>query len=397
MPNGSSVSTSAIDAALRAARPAADETLLLRALILSDARGAAAWRDFKNIHADLGELFRTDRGELRRLSPLLARNLKANNAEVDARLWTVLRTALMRENLRAKIYQQVLGEVVAILRGNHIQFAVFRGAAVGALVYEEVAARHSHDIDVLVRPSDVEGAIAALLAAGLASEAERPTEAGQTRVQSVMHNTSLPVRVHTSVFEFTGYALPTDALLAGAGEANLEGVVAPVLGMETMLLHALVHASYSPTRHTLQWVPDAARLVAHISSWTRFVDLARAANATLATHAMLSYVSDAIDGVVPVDVRDSLRAAAFDATPFERDLALYGARLGSRRGVSVLFGEVSSVSNRALLAKWLVLPSAECVQWSRQARAEIGGAYVHGGRSVQLAQRFSRYLRAMKK
>lgn len=388
------MNTSAIDEALRAAHPAADETLLLRALILPDARGAAAWLDFKQVHADLSELFRTDRGELRRLSPLLARNLKANDADVDMRLWTVLRTALMREGLRAKIYQQVLGEVVAILQNNHIQFAVFRGAAVGALVYEEVAARHSHDIDILVRPADVERAIAALVTAGLAAEGERPTEAGQTRVQSVMHDTSLPVRIHTSLFECTGYELPTEALLSSTGEANLEGVVAPVLGMEAMLLQALAHASYSPTRRTLQWVPDAAKLAAHIPSWPKFVDLARAANATLATHAMLSYVSDEIDGVVPVDVRDSLRAAALNATPFERDLALYGARLGSRRGISVLFDGVPSVINRALLAKWLVLPSTQYLEWSRQARADDAGEGVHSGRGVQLTQRLSRYLLA---
>ena len=383
----------ALQSALRAAHPAADERLLLRALILSDERGAKAWTDFKRVHADLGELFRTDRGELRRLSPLLARNLKANNADVDARMWTVLRTATMRESLRAKIYQQVLGEVVDVLRQNDLQFAVFRGAAVGALVYGEVAARHSHDIDLLMRPADIKPAIALLVRAGLALEPDRPAEAGQRHVQSVTHRTSLPVRIHTSLFEFTGYDLPTGTLLSAAAAKNLEGVSAPVLEVEVMLLHALVHASYSPTRYTLQWVPDTARLAAHPLNWSRFVELAAAANVSLSTHVMLSFIADEIDSIVPDTVREELRAAASNATTFERDLALYGARLGARRGISALFDAVPSVIDRALLAKWLALPGSEYLQWSRDQRAHADGAPPQHARGLQLAQRLSRYMR----
>lgn len=385
---------STIEIALRSLRPATDETLLLRALILSDARGASAWSDFKRIHADLSELFRTDRGELRRLSPLLARNLKSNGADVDSRLWTVLRTALMREDLRARIYQQVLGQVVTVLDSCEIPYAVIRGAAIGALVYPEVAARHSHDIDVLIRDGDIERARIALVSAGFANEAERQNEAGQAEVHSVVHETSLPVRLHSSLFEFTGYALSTAGLLSTRENANLQGVTAPVLSVELMLLQTLVHASYSPTRYTLQWVPDAAKLAARVLNWEQFIDHATTAKTSLVVYAMLSYVADEIENVVPSNVRDRLRKAASRVPSFDRDLALYGARMSARRGVAALFDATPSVIDRVLVAKWLALPSTEYLRWSREVRQNASASGTSGGRSAQIVHRLSRYFRA---
>lgn len=388
------MTASTLAAALSAAHPADDETLLLRALILPDERGSVAWTEFKRIHADLGELFRTDRGELRRLSPLLARNLKTNNADVDARLWTVLRMASMREGLRADIYKQVLREAVSAISECALPFAIIRGAAVGAFVYPEVAARHSHDIDVLLRDSDVQRVADALLAAGFAPEPDPPIEAGQEYVRSFLHKTSLPVRLHTSVFEFTGYSLDTSELLASASEENLEGVRAPVLPTEVMLLQAIVHASYAPTRHTLQWVADAVKLADRVSNWPAFVRLAQDSRAAVVVYSMLSYVQQAIHETIPASVMAELRALAADASEFERDLALYGARLGARKGVSALFDATPSVINRALLAKWLALPSAEYLEWSRASRGLAGAGDSTGGRGAQLMRRLTRYIRA---
>lgn len=387
------MSASTIEVALRAACPGADETLLLRALLLPDARGAKAWSDFKAIHADLGELFRTDHGEWRRLSPLLSRNLKVNGADVDARLWTVLRMANMREDLRAKVYQQVLGEVVQLLTNAEVSFAVVRGAAVGALAYGDVSARHSHDIDLLVSKAHVNRAMLLLESNGYAREGGRPMEAGQSPVQSVVHATSLPVRIHTFAFEFTGYALDPQPLLANCAQTNLGGIDAPTLSAEAMLVQAVVHASYSPTRYTLQWVADVVKLAPLVSNWPTVVELARAAKATIATHALLTYVNEQIADIVPAEIINDLRESSSRATPFERDLALYGVRMGARRGVSALFDATPSVVDRAVLAKWLALPSADYLQWSRESRASITGPEPQVGRATRLIRRISNYLR----
>ena len=244
------MSRSTLDRALCAMNPTADETLLMRALIRTDAQGANAWQQFTQQHGDLSELFRTDKGELRRLSPLLARTLKTNGAEVEAHMWTVLRMASMREGLRAKIYQEVLGEVIGLLGASEVEFAVIRGAAIGALAYGDVSARHSHDIDILVNAADVQRCVSLLLGAGYTRDFARELEAGQTLVPGVVHGTSLPVRFHSSLFELDCYSANTHELLSTRRNASLEGVNAPVLSAEITLLQLLAHASYSTTRHT---------------------------------------------------------------------------------------------------------------------------------------------------
>lgn len=382
--------------------PTRDETLLLRALVLSDQRGAEAWKQFGQAQGDLTELFRTDRGELRRLSPLLARSLKTNGADVDTRLWTVLRTASMREGLRAKIYQDVLREVVSTLRARAIPFAVFRGAAIGALAYGDVSARHSHDIDVLVHASDVARAEAALLTAGYLREQARELEAGQTPVASVLHSTSLPVRLHSTLFELNCYELDTAFLLNSVRGADLEGVTAPVLAPEVTLLQLLAHASYSTTRFTLQWVPDAFRVAALVTNWDAFAQLVHDAQLSLAVYAQVAYLENEIGNVLPASALEQLRTAALKSTHPERDFALYGARVGSRVGARSLFGAVHSPVERLQLAKWLAFPSAEYLRWAGESLRVEGRENTRAmpaqshGRNRLLLRRFSRMLRARK-
>lgn len=373
-------------------RPKRDETLLLRALVLPDSRGAAAWREFTETHGDLTELFRTDKGELRRLSPLLARRLKANGANVDARMWTVLRTASMREGLRAKIYQEVLAEVVHLFRAANIPFAIIRGAAIGAQAYGDVSARHSHDIDVLLN-TEIFRAAKILTAARYSKDDARPYEAGRSDVTSFVHATSLPVRLHMSLFELKGYDIPTAQLLAHSVERDLHGVTAPVLHPEIALLQTLVHASYSQTRHTLQWVPDAFALAPLVTDWESFIETVLVTRQSIPVDALLSYLRTELELEIPDFVAERVRNAAMEAPPLERDLALYGARLGSRMGVSALFATTPALFDRARLAKWLALPSAEYLRWVNSGQP--GGS--HGGNRVTvLTRRLLRFLRARK-
>lgn len=384
------MSFSVIEKALQCAWPTADETLLLRALVLRDERGAAAWREFSEVHADLAELFRTDHGEWRRLSPLLARSLKASGAEVSPALWTVLRMAAMRESLRAEIYQKVLAEVVGALEAEGVEFALFRGAAIGALAYDEVAARHSHDIDVLLNASVIEVAHGALAAAGFTPEPQRPEVAGEHPASSLLHATSLPVRLHGSLFELTGYSADTAALLAGARRVDLAGVIAPVIAVEALMVQVLVHASYSPTRYTLQWVPDAVGLAPLVGGWARFVELVEASRAALPVYSMLSWLKAGIGGdAVPEPVLARIRDSAQQASAFDRDLALYGARRGSRQGVAGLFNRVPILS-WVRLVKWLAIPSRGYLGWTSKGMPLSAGYTQVSG--FQLALRVSRYL-----
>ncbi|MEO7997029.1 MAG: nucleotidyltransferase family protein [Gemmatimonadaceae bacterium] len=375
-----------LDKVLRAMHPTRNETLLLRALVLPDKRGADAWKQFGQAQGDLTELFRTDRGELRRLSPLLARSLKANGADVHARLWTVLRTASLREELRSKIYQQVLQEVVTTLGELSLPFAIFRGAAIGAQAYGDVSARHSHDIDVLINATDVAAAESALIAAGYVREPERELEAGQRAVKTLTHATSLPVRLHDSLFELNCYNVDTEFVLDSARPRNLKGIAAPVLLPEFILLQLLVHASYSTTRFTLQWVPDAFRVAAMVTSWEDFVSITLTSKLSLAVHSQLAYLERQIAPLTSAPELAALRDSARKASHAERDFALYGARVGSRAGSRSLFRALSLPGERLQLARWLALPSKEYLRWAIGALHQREGNRAAAERSQLLSR-----------
>jgi hypothetical protein len=369
-----------LESALGALLPTADEILLLRASLLGDARGREAWRQFTTEHAELTELFRTDKGELRRLGPLLSQGLKSSDAQVDARLWTVLRTGRMREGLRAKIYEEVLQATLSTLSDAAVPCIVFRGAAVGALAYGDLALRHSHDVDLLVAPGLRERAAAALTGTQFARDVQRVPEGGRRAIIELTHPTSLPVRLHGSLLEFVGYESSLEALEARARNVMLAGMPARALAPEDALLQTLAHASYSSTRHTLQWATDAWMLLATSDSlnWNAFAERVVAMRVALPVYTLLRFLAERLDATVPRAALDTLGQAASQHSTLERDWALYGARAGARRGLGALFTATPALRDRFLLAGWLLKPSAEYVAWTEGTAMTVRSGGVFG-------------------
>ena len=375
----------ALSHALRALLPSPDETLLLRACLLRDARGRDAWEQFKRDHGDLTELFRTDKGELKRLGPLLSQGLNASGADADARLWTVLRTGRMREGLRAKLCQEILRDSLNALREAKVTSTVFRGAVAAELLYDDPALRHSHDIDLLIDSHEHDAATVALQAVGFTRDNPSPTEGGRQPIASLTHKTSLPIRLHSSLFELKAYGMPARVVSTRAVRATLSSVAARVLSPEDMLLQILVHATYTPTRYTLQWACDAYLFVAKYPAinWNAFIQLCAQLRVSLPVSVMLNFLLTQLDVAIPHSVIETINMNAVNATPFERDLALFGARTGAKSGLSALFASVRSMRERVQLAMWLLKPSAEYVTWAEQsATARHGGG---------LAGRLARY------
>ena len=70
----------ALRGALATLHPGRADTLLLRACLADGDDCRSAWTAFTGDGRDLVQLFRTDRGELKRLGPLLGWNLQRNQA-----------------------------------------------------------------------------------------------------------------------------------------------------------------------------------------------------------------------------------------------------------------------------------------------------------------------------
>ena len=199
--------------ALGALLPDGPDTNLLRSCLWPGEAGRSAWQAFVRDAGDLRELFRADHGSRKRLGPFLAAALRDNGATADSALLTVLRTAHLREELRAGIYTEILADVLETLRSSGVPAVTLTGAAFGMTLYAAPALRHSHDIDVLVREEDIPRAAEALAARGLR----------RTGPAQLMHRRALPVHLHARLLPVDDPRMRFDPVLLGSRQVTIAG------------------------------------------------------------------------------------------------------------------------------------------------------------------------------
>lgn len=132
-----------------------------RALLaaVGSARGDGALLE-RALHEDAEELIR--RAAHHRVIGFVER--ASRNMDVPTRTRDVLRTLVDRQtnvNLRMTLDLALLTKVL-----DGLAYAIVKGPAVAATLYEDPILRPYHDIDVLVGPRDLRAAVAALVSAG---------------------------------------------------------------------------------------------------------------------------------------------------------------------------------------------------------------------------------------
>lgn len=343
--------------------PGREESWLLRAILHRGDTAVEAWRRFSSSVEDLPALFRTDTGGRKRLSPLLLRSVRENGLSADPGLLTILRTAWLREELRADAYHAIAGELYGTLQSAGVPFLVLKGAALAETAYPERCLRHAHDIDLLLPAERVSDA--ARLLARDRWRGPEPAPGGQGTV--LHHESGLPVRLLHRSYRTAFYRSSFATLRARSRTVPIEGsgpVVVP--GPADQLVYALGHASYCPGRSTLVWATDAWMIV-HGSpgvDWDDFVGAVQEARLELPVCVMAGYLADMLDAPVPPRVMAELDRGASKAGPLARDVALYGAR--QRRGThAALTSRLRPAwSDRLTLLRWQLFPSRAYLAWA---------------------------------
>jgi hypothetical protein len=343
--------------------PGLEETLLLRTLLHRGPSAREAWECFRRRIEDLPALFRTDTGGRNRLSPLLLTSLRENDLEADPGLLTVLRTAYLREELRAKAYRDIVGSVVGALQAADVRFLVLKGAALSETVYAEPCLRHSHDIDLILPSDEVERAGHALQELGLRREPPLEWDQGI----AYRHRTDTPVQLLTWLFRFRVYPTDFQALWPNRRlvEESRVGTF-KTLNPTFHLLHALGHASYCPSRSTLLWATDAWMLL-HAREgleWGTFVERTVETRLELPVFLQLRYLKEELQAPIPEEELAELGAVAEEAGVFQRDLALFGARQTRGGHPNLTRQRRPSVGARVSLLLRQVFPSREYIGWA---------------------------------
>ena len=364
----------ALEAALGVILPDRTDTALLRACLLRNGEGREAWAACRKQIPDLGALFKDDVNGRKRLGPLLLNGLSAYEGEAPQSLLTALRMARLREELRANEYRRICFETLASLEAAGVPCLVLKGAALGELVYGDPVLRHAHDINLLLERHDLDRAAGLLAREGLCPVQGAGGAGGSA---TMIHPSGLPVVLQTALFQISLYRIPGETLWARSRPALIAGRSTRVLSPEDTLVHVLGHASYCPTRTTLQWAADVHLLLARQPDFDWDYTTAVAARARLALSQLLQlrYLADVLGAPVPRTVLDSLGRTAAAARPIERDAALFGARHG--RGQMLL---PRSWGARLAVARWSLFPSPAYLRWAYGARSIALLPFYYGAR-----------------
>lgn len=339
--------------------PSAEESELLRACLCGQ-DGVQAWTAWRARSGTLEESLKSDTAA-RRLLPLLSSALRRNGVRVESQDAPYLHTAALREQLRVQRYESVLGDALSILSPADLPIIVLKGAALAQLVYDDHAARHCHDVDLLVREGDLERAADRLAGRGF-QRSEHVARPGRYDVRLV-HSSGLPIELHSRLFQLSYYNLSSDAW-SRSQTAIISGVNTRVLSPADQLLHVCGHASYSTSRSSLLWVCDAWHLIRTCPAldWQSLLDGASSSHLVLPLSIMLSYLAEELGAPIEAGILEQLRAAARHTTRLEQDVAVYGARAGTRATPEDLFRRSSGWTERVVLAQSILFPSPQFVR-----------------------------------
>jgi hypothetical protein len=160
------------------------------------------------------------------------------------------------ERTRPAAVQRTLVRVGATLRDADVPFAFTGGSA----VYARGGPFSEHDVDVLVRRSDIDRAVRALVEVGM-----RAADAPEDWLRKVYDGDVLVDLIHRPA------DLPvTDEMLAAADELQVGPLIAPVAPATDVLMQKLL--VLGPHHCDYTWVLPAARALREQVEWERLVE-----------------------------------------------------------------------------------------------------------------------------
>jgi len=209
----------------------------------------------------------------------------------------------------------------------------YRGMAVAETVYPDSAARHCHDLDLLLPIEQIEDASAIFSESGYRTA----THAGASASSRWhVHSSKFPVALHSVPFRIHSWNSDSRTIMGRSRGASIAGCDVRILSAEDTLVQVCCSGLTAGRRHSPCWPADAWFLIARSGAnfdWDAFVAAARASERAPAVRIALEYLKTELRTPIPVAVLEQLRvtrtgAAAIEAMAAAALLSNYGRRLG---------------------------------------------------------------------
>jgi hypothetical protein len=335
------------------------------------------------------------------------------------------RAALERHERRARFRNlQHLHEMLALvraLRAGGVEALPYKGPVLGSLLYPDIALREYRDLDLIVRPSDLESARRLVVERGY-EPLDRLSAAGEEKHLSAdceFHfrhpESGILLEIHWEVLPRTHrFGFAVEEAWERLVPATVSGTPCRVFAAEDLLLVLCIHGGEKHRWMRLQMLSDVARLLAREPALDWDAVLGRAAETgrahTVELGALLAWAL--LDAPLPEDVlRRALasRAVRVQAAltrgrtfspvgglPDHAEWRHYSAELAERarrRGLSVPADGFLSYLGGVLTPEWndrQALPLPRPLAWVHYAYRPLRLLRLHrGGLLKRLGPRFS--------
>jgi hypothetical protein len=273
-----------------------------------------------------------------------------------------LRSAYLREELRNKIFRRICRSVLVRLQDEGIPAIVLKGTALADTAYSNPVLRHSHDIELLANEADM--ARASSLFPSLGFNEIEETFDGYSHHFTLVHESRLPVQLHSRLFPIPYPYLPLAQLWNRSQCQVIADTPAQILSPEDNLLHICAHASYSRSRESLRWVTDAWFILHRHRNldWDHLFALAQSTQLALPLSVTLGYLAEALDAPVPMTFLNRLHAAAVATDKTFVEAAILGALQSPEKGIKFFLCPATDWRTRKYLAEFLLFPSSQYLQ-----------------------------------
>jgi hypothetical protein len=251
-----------------------------------------------------------EQGHLHEVLPLISVNLQRlqGQAPLPGEWMARARRRSLATMMRNTALADELMRVTAAFTAVGVEVMPVKGIVLAETLYGSLALRPASDLDILVHPSDLPAARAALYQLGFGHRAEplfaelhhlyhdlqyfRATDSGEVCLE-----------LHWALWAERAYHLATDTLWERAVTTGLHGAQVRVLSPEDTLLHLAIHRSRSALR--LRFVCDVAELLRRHSAaldWDYVLRQARVGGARTALFFGLALPQELLGAPLPDDV-----------------------------------------------------------------------------------------------
>jgi hypothetical protein len=274
------------------------------------------------------------------LRPLLYERLAFNTSlvKVPDKVLAPLREAFLTNGLRNALLYRDLEQVVGAFRQKGLPVIVLKGAHLAPTVYQIIASRPMADIDLLVKPNDLEKAAVTLLENGYSFEVEpgrietwRLQHPGSHHLPSFSKPPHPRLELHW-VISAPPLSVEAPDVWQEARLANLAGVEARVLSPEDLLIHLCLHARLHQFSQGLRPVCDLSAALHHYQSkldWSKVIRRSNAWHAQRCVYVGLWLGKQLMRAPVPDCVLRALQPNGWEArwAALAVEIVLAGAEL----------------------------------------------------------------------